>query len=134
MSTTGNIQVTGQIFVDNNVSGSKKYHNNRQNTTIAVDPKVNRKLEMLCQDLELSKKDFIKAAVDYFWNNRIDPRDADTQKITKEILDEVGNIKEQLKTQSCKLSNMGSLIVSISGDTQWLASKVSRIVKHWWNR
>ena len=114
--------------------GQKQFINNRQNTTIAVDTKVNCKIEMLCQDLELSKKKFIKAAVDYFWNNRIDPRDVDTQKISKEIFDEVSNIKELFNAQSSKLSNMGALIVSISGDTQWLTSRVSRIVKHWWNR
>lgn len=134
MSAMENIQVTGQIFIDNKAGDSKKHYNNRQNITIAVGPKVNHKLEMLCQDLGLSKKDFVKAAVDYFWNNKIDPRDGDAQNLPKEILDRVNDIKEQLKAQSTRLSNMGSLVVSISGDTQWLVSRVSRMVKHWWNR
>ncbi len=109
-------------------------YNNQNSSTVEVDSASFCKLEMMCLDLGVGKKDFIKAAVDYFWNKKIDPRDRDVQKSSKEILDGVNSIKEQLEAQSTRLSNMGSLVVSISGDTQWLSSRVSRMVKHWWNR
>ncbi len=74
----------------------------KKNSTVAVDPKVNEKLERFCKAKGFSKKDFISLSLDYFMKYGINPKKdkspADVlEKISRRIEDSIRIQKAQEK-------------------------------------
>lgn len=110
----------------------KAQYNGRRtnNATVAIDPKTNRKLDVLCQDYNTNKKDFLSAAVIYFWNNGIDPRFANSIKTPNDTYKTMADMAQMIKEQH-------ELLQATKADTQWAVGALQEMqkrAKHWWSR
>ena len=68
----------------------------KNNSTIAIDEQTKKKLLNLCDSLEMTQKDFLASAVDYFQRTGIDPRTDEMAKSNQEIADQLKIISAQM--------------------------------------
>lgn len=126
----------------------------KKNTTIAITQSVNARLELLCTTLDITKKDFIEAAVSYFQRTGIDPRTDAREESNQEIADQLKIISAQLQsnredTQLAKRQNetIFGLVKGVNEGLQAVISKqdeqqqATQLImqqtkkkRHWWQR
>lgn len=126
----------------------------KKNTTIAITQTTNDRLELLCGTLNITKKDFIEAAVSYFQRNGIDPRTDAREESNQAIADQLKIISAQLQsnredTQLTKRQNetLFGLVKGVNDGLQAVISKqdeqqqATQLIvqqtkkkRHWWQR
>lgn len=126
----------------------------KKNTTIAITQTTNDRLELLCGTLNITKKDFIEAAVSYFQRTGIDPRTDAREESNQAIADQLKIISAQLQsnredTQLTKRQNetLFGLVKGVNDGLQAVISKqdeqqqATQLIvqqtkkkRHWWQR
>lgn len=126
----------------------------KNNSTIAIDEQTKKKLLNLCDSLEMTQKDFLASAVDYFQRTGIDPRTDEMAKSNQEIADQLKIISAQIQsnredTQLAKRQNetLFGLVKGVNEGLQAVISKqdeqqqATQLIlqqtkkkRHWWQR
>jgi len=123
----------------------KKEVEKPKNSTLAIDAETSLRLDIFSRKNEITKKDFIKLALDYFERTGINPTsDAVPRTELDEIREALQNISQDMRdTKSLqadtalKLTAMGQNIASVSNmqeNTVKLLENQKEKKHHWWQK
>jgi hypothetical protein len=125
---------------------NKKELEKQKNSTLAIDVETSLRLDVFTRKHQITKKDFIKQALDYFERTNIDPASdvvdiTEIDKIKNILLNMSQDIRDTKSLQAdaaLKLTAMGQNLSSVSNmqesTVKLLENKTGSNKRHWWQK
>ena len=85
------------------------------NTTVAIDAETTARLNSFCSKLEITKKDFIMLALDFFEQTGLTPQDTDKVLSTRTIEKQMADLGNRLAAIDQRTEQSNTIISNVHG-------------------